>query len=106
MLKHNLAKKTLSNPQIDEFKQISFNKELLHFQKLAKSEEENVAGNYFKSQRALKLVAQAQEAQKCNVLLHKVNLILTHLLKLLSVFSSNKFNTFVSRIQLECQYNH
>ena len=34
------------------------------FQKLAKSEEEDVVGNYFKPHRASRLMAQAQETQK------------------------------------------
>ena len=33
-------------------------------QKLARSEEEDVVGNYFKPQRATRLMAQAQETQK------------------------------------------
>jgi len=33
-------------------------------QKLARSEEEDVAGNYFKLRRASKLVAEAHEARK------------------------------------------
>ncbi len=37
---------------------------LSKFQKLAKSEEEDVVGNYFKPHRASKLVAQAQETQR------------------------------------------
>ncbi len=36
------------------------------FQKLAKGEEEDVVGNYFKPHRASKLVAQAQETQRGN----------------------------------------
>jgi hypothetical protein len=34
-------------------------------QKLAKSEEENFAGNYFKPHRASKLMEQAKQVQKC-----------------------------------------
>ena len=36
----------------------------LYFQKLAKSEEEDVVGTYFKPIRANKLMAQAQETQR------------------------------------------
>ena len=35
-----------------------------HFQKLAKSEEEDVVGTYFKPIRASRLVAQAQETKR------------------------------------------
>ena len=38
---------------------------MVNLQKLAKSEEENVAGNYFKPHRASKLMEQAQLVQKC-----------------------------------------
>jgi hypothetical protein len=36
----------------------------LTLQKLAKSEEEDVVGNYFKPHRASRLVAQAKETQR------------------------------------------
>ena len=38
---------------------------MVNLQKLAKSEEENVAGNYFKPHRASKLMEQAQLVKKC-----------------------------------------
>ena len=37
---------------------------MISLQKLAKSEEEDVVGNYFKPIRASRLMAQAQETQR------------------------------------------
>ena len=43
---------------------LNFHFNFVIFQKLAKSEEENIVGTYFKPQRANHIMAQAQETKR------------------------------------------